>query len=362
LSGARLARARVDRRRAGRSAIAVVALVVAALLVFWLFVRRPNSSAYFASNSPTRGQVFDENGVPYVSGFALRTEVVEPSGTGPSLFGQSGWTDPEGRFELRAHGLRVPVSNDALAWRLEPRGFRSDVDFTTAPHELRCASGVVHLGEELIDGTIDIERVDLALPPVIGTLEVRPAALGDALVIFVPRGIRSSSVPIDWFATARAVTLPAGRAVPVYSWDDAERWTILVRAALGGEVGELVFVRGGANMITLPNEYTVVVNIDAGAYEVNTGSVFVCAFDASVTPHAVDPTRDAVWSWVHMLHHYEGGAAEFKRVNLSTKSVELELPIGVHRLELWRQDMMQGGPIAARDVTVTGDMTASLLR
>jgi hypothetical protein len=63
-----------------------------------------------------------------------------------------------------------------------------------------------------------------------------------------------------------------------------------------------------------------------------------------------------------MLRHYEGCATDFDRVNLGAKSVELELPIGVHRLELWRADVMQGGPIAARDVTVTGDMTASLLR
>jgi len=340
----------------------VLGLIVVASFVFWLFVRRPNSGAYFASNAPTRGQVFDEHGAPYVGGVGLRTEVVEPFGTGPSVFAQSGWTDAEGRFELRPHGLRVPVSNDALAWSIEADGFRHDVDFTTSPVELRHASGVVHLGEELIDGTIDLERVDLALPPAIGTLEVRPAVLGDALVIFVPRGVPSSSVPVDWFRAARALTLPAGRAVPIYSWDDAERWTILVRAALGGEVGELVFVRDGANLVTLESEYSVVVEIDAGAFDVDRSTVFVCAFDASVTPYAVDPDYEAVQSWVHMLHHYEGSATDCERVNLGTKSVELELPIGVHRLELWRQDVMQGGPIAARDVTVTGDMTASLRR
>jgi hypothetical protein len=361
-SGACLARARVDRRRAGRSALAVVALVVVALFVFWLFVPRPNATAYFVSHSPTRGQVFDEHGVPYVGGVGLRMEVVEPFGTGPSVYAQGGWTDPEGRFELPLHGLRVPVSNDALAWSIEADGFRHDIDFTTAPVELRHASGVVHLGEELIDGTIDIEPVELALPPAIGTLEVRPAVLGDALVIFVPRGIPSSSVPGEWFASARALTLPAGRAVPVYSWDDAERWTILVRAALGGEVGELVFVRDAANLVTLASEYSVVVEIDAGAFEVDSSTVFVCAFDSSVTPFAVDPTRESVRNWIGMHRHYQGSVTDTEHVNLGTRSVTLELPIGVHRLELWRQDAMQDGPIAARDVTVTGDMTASLRR
>jgi hypothetical protein len=148
----------------------------------------------------------------------------------------------------------------------------------------------------------------------------------------------------------------------VYSWDDAERWTILVRAALGGEVGELVFVRDAANLVTLASEYSVVVEIDAGAFEVDSSTVFVCAFDSSVTPFAVDPTRESVRNWIGMHRHYQGSVTDTEHVNLGTRSVTLELPIGVHRLELWRQDAMQDGPIAARDVTVTGDMTASLRR